>query len=73
MNFADKVYQQMDKYHMSQAAVARAAGISPKQFNDLLKGRKLLREEHVVPICSAIGITPNELFGYDGIHNQAEK
>ncbi|MGM9648839.1 MAG: helix-turn-helix domain-containing protein [Butyricicoccaceae bacterium] len=64
MNFADRVYEHMDKHHMTQAAVARTANIPIKQFNDILKGRKLLREKHILPICYALGASPNELFGY---------
>ena len=49
---------------LKQAAVARAAGYTPKQFNDLLKGRKRFTADDVVPICKALSITPNELFRY---------
>lgn len=49
---------------MKQAAVARAAGYTPKQFNNLLHGRKRFTADDVVPICKALSITPNELFRY---------
>lgn len=64
MIFADQVYAYMKQHNMCQSAVARAAGIPPKQFNNILRGRKLLRPEHVAPICQALGCTPNDLFGY---------
>jgi len=47
---------------MKQASVAREAGLSPQQFNDLLNNRKLLREDLVMPICMALECTPNDLF-----------
>ncbi len=31
----------------------------------LLRGRKRLTSDDVVPICKALGVTPNELFGVD--------
>ena len=42
-----------------------AAGYDPKKFNALLRGRKRLTSDDVVPICKALGVTPNELFGID--------
>lgn len=62
MSFAENVYRIMKNKKMKQADVARAAGMTPKDFNALLCGRRLLREEHVNPICRALDITPNDLF-----------
>lgn len=70
MSFADNAYQIMQAKKMSQSAVARAAGLSPKEFNALLRGRKLLREEYIVPICKALEATPNELFGLTSLPDQ---
>ncbi|MBC8558858.1 helix-turn-helix domain-containing protein [Fumia xinanensis] len=64
MNFSDRVYEIMRKKKMNQSAVARAAGFDPKVFNAILRGRKLLREEYVSPICEALDETPNTLFGF---------
>ena len=64
MSFADHVYKIMRDKKMNQSAVARAAGMNPKEFNALLRGRKLLREEFINPICRALEVTPNERFGY---------
>lgn len=49
----------------SQSAIARAAGISPQRFNDILQGRKPLSLKLIVPICRALGCEPNDLFGWD--------
>lgn len=62
----DKIYEIMKERCMKQAAVATAAGYSPREFNDLLKGRRKFKAADVVPICRALDITPNFLFGYDG-------
>lgn len=62
MSFSSNVYRILKEKNKSQAAVARAAGLNPHQFNDLLKGRKLLRAELVIPICKALDAEPNDLF-----------
>jgi len=63
---SEQIYRIMADRHMTQSAVAKAAGIPPKLFNNILRGRKLLKPELVVPICKALNCTPNELFGYGG-------
>lgn len=64
MSVTDMIYKIIDEKCMKQSAVARAAGYEPKKFNDLLRGRKRMTSDDVVPICKALGITPNELFGF---------
>ena len=59
------IYKIIDEKCLKQSAVARAAGYDPKKFNALLRGRKRLTSDDVVPICKALGVTPNELFGID--------
>lgn len=65
MSATDMIYKIIDEKCLKQSAVARAAGYDPKKFNALLRGRKRLTSDDVVPICKALGITPNELFGID--------
>lgn len=48
-----------------QHAIAADAGISPQRLNDILHGRKPLSLNLVVPICRAVGCTPDELFGWE--------
>lgn len=62
MSFSSNAYKTMRKKKMKQSAVAIEAGLTPQQFNDLLHGRKLLREEFILPICRALECTPNDLF-----------
>ena len=50
-----------------QCAVAERAGFSPKEFNDLIKGRKTFKAEYVKPICAALDVSPNVLFGFEDI------
>ncbi len=65
MIVSEVIYKVIDEKCMKQSAVARAAGYDPKVFNAMLKGRKRMTSDDVVPICKALGITPNELFGID--------
>ena len=63
MGVSENIYKIMEFKKMKQSAVAKAANMDPKEFNSILRRRKLLREEHIIPICMALEITPNELFG----------
>lgn len=65
MVVTEKIYEVMKREHLKQSAIAVAAGYTPKQFNDLLKGRRRFTAADVVPICDVLKITPNELFGYE--------
>ena len=62
MTIAQRIYQIMEEKCMKQCLVARAAGYDPKAFNEMLRGRRLIRIEDLQPICKALGITPNDLF-----------
>lgn len=46
-----------------QCAIANKAGFSARELNDILCGRKVFRADYVIPICDALGVTPNDLFG----------
>lgn len=65
MSFSENVYRIMEEKKMKQASVAKAAGLDPVTFNAILRGRKLLREEYVVPICLALEVTANDVFKED--------
>lgn len=62
MTVQQRIYAMMEEKKMCQSRVARSAGIDPKLFNSMLRGRKLIRLEDVTPICNALGCTPNDLF-----------
>lgn len=47
---------------LKKCVVARQAGLTPKKFSDILHGRRSLKAEMIMPLCRAIGCTPNELF-----------
>lgn len=63
MSVADRIYQIMETKCMKQCLVAKAAGFTAKEFNNMLRGRRIIKTEDLMPICKALGITPNELLG----------
>lgn len=62
MDIRKRIYAVMESGHMCQAAVARTAGLTPKKFNDILRGRARIDSNNIPAICKALNITPNELF-----------
>lgn len=62
MDVQDRIYGIMQQKCMKQCLVAEAAGYSPKTFNAMLRGRKVIKTEDIPQICRALGVTPNELF-----------
>lgn len=72
MGIHERIYHIMEDGMMNQASVARAAGYTPKVFNDMVRKRKLIRPEDITPICKALKVTPNVLFGWDS-HNSSEE
>lgn len=47
---------------LKQNAVAERAGYSPKVFNSLINGKKVMREMDIARIATALNVAPNELF-----------
>lgn len=48
---------------VKQKFIAQKAGYTEREFSDMLAGRKLIRDEDILRISQALGVTPNELFG----------
>lgn len=65
MSVSDNIYKIIREKNYKQSAIAVAAGYNPRTFNNLLKGRKRITSNDIIPICNALGVTPNDLFGYD--------
>lgn len=62
---ADNIYCILNTKNYKQSAIAKEVGYDARKFNDMLKGRKLIKPEDILPICYALGVTPNDLFGYE--------
>ncbi len=65
MTYTEKIYSVIKDNCLKQSAVAKKAGFTTKDFNNILRGRKIFRADYVRPICEALAITPNELFSVD--------
>ena len=61
-----RINEIMESGHMNKSAVARAAG-----FYSMLAGRKIIRAEHIDPLCKALHVTPNELYSGRSKHKGA--
>ena len=47
---------------LKQNVIAKRSGFSPQSFNNMLKGRKLIKACDIKSIADAIGVDVNELF-----------
>ncbi len=47
---------------IKQSLLAEKAGFNVKEFNALLTGRKVMREEHILSIAKALDVLPADLF-----------
>ena len=45
-----------------QGVIAAKAGFSDQQFCDMLKGRKIIRADYMVPIAKAMGVSVQEIY-----------
>ena len=45
-----------------QGVIAKKAGFSDQQFSDMLKGRKVIRADYMVPIAKAMGVSVQEIY-----------
>lgn len=66
-SIAYNLKQIVKKSGLKQYVVAEKCGYSPKTFNNLLNGRKVINEEDILKICNGIGVTPDKLFGFEKI------
>lgn len=55
---------------LKQYAVAKKAGYTKQQLNNMLNGRKAIMDADIYKITCALGVTANDLFSSEG---QAER
>lgn len=60
----DKLNKIIEKKGLKKKAVADRIGTSQKNFSNLLTGKRRLQSREIIPLCMALDISPNELFGY---------
>ncbi len=64
MNPIDVIERVIFEKGLKKQAVANRIGLSPQQFSELLHGRRAIKSSDILPICEALDISPNELYGY---------
>lgn len=58
----NKLYEIRNKKLLSRAEVAEKAGLSDRTYADIERGSVNMRIETVLKICTALNITPNDIF-----------
>lgn len=48
-------------------AIAEKAGYTEKQFSNMLNGRRTITSTDVLRLSNALGVTPNDLFGFTNV------
>lgn len=64
MTTAERIKSIIKSEGFKQSAIAKKVGMSEKQFNALLNGRKTFTADYLPEICKAIGRSPNEVLGF---------
>lgn len=67
----DNISKIVERTGMKQNAIAQRAGISPKQFSEMLHGRRIIKAVDILNISRALGVTPNDIFGFDASQRSA--
>lgn len=48
---------------LKQNAVALRSGFKEQEFSNMLNGRKEIKAEYIPAIATALGVTPNDIYG----------
>lgn len=57
-----RIVEIMEKAGLKQCAVAKKAGYTNHEFNDMVRGRRLIKIADAINLASVLGVTPNDLF-----------
>ena len=63
-SIAENTRRIIDEKGLKHRAVAKKAGMSDKQFSNLLCNRRTIRDADIIALAKALDVSPNELFGY---------
>lgn len=66
MDVRDNIRELITESGMKQKTVAERAGFTQQMMSDMLQGRKVIRAEFVPQLCAALGVSPNQLFQWEG-------
>lgn len=65
METADLLREAIIASGMKKTVVAERSGFTVQMMSDMLHGRKTIKADFIPRICRALGITPNELYGWE--------
>lgn len=65
MDITARINNIIIKKGLKKQSVASHMGKTPKQFSDMLNGRRTIKWNDVLLICNALDVSPNELLGYN--------
>lgn len=57
----DNIRRLIKERGLKQTFVAEQAGMTDQQLTDILRGRKLLRVEHLAPLARVLGVSVEKL------------
>lgn len=63
-NIIENINNEISSKGLKKSFVAQKAGMTFQQFSDTLNGRRTLKTDEVPRIAEALGVTPNDLFGF---------
>ena len=74
-DFGLTIAKKRDNLGWSQEELAFQSGISRNAIQNMESGNSIPKADKINPLCDALGITPNELFGYkpEGISDLSPK
>lgn len=58
----ENILRIIEEKGLKQCAIAKRAGFSNQQLNDMLNGRKIIKPCDAIAIADALGVTMNELY-----------
>ena len=62
LRLGERIAEIIEERNFKQSAIARAAGYDRRVFNDIIKGRRMVKGDEIPSICNALLIDANTLF-----------
>lgn len=63
IDLANRIRAIINERGLKQKFIAEHMDISPKKLSDMLNGHMRIYPEGIFKICSALGVTPNDIYG----------
>ena len=66
---ANNIARVIESRGIKQYVIAQKAGLSKQEFNDMLKGRRVIKACDIPLIAAALDLTPNDLYELPSTHD----